>query len=295
MVSFDNMSSWSIVAIASRIARLVQGAATCRKGESERSAINAAIQVAEESARNALTSERAQEISLTARNVADAAERDKQPRASVAARCAAEAATAAVVVENKHELIAAAERALTHAREVLKPELLPHFEEDIRQASELGATVADDAPAPSEMFNVVHRQAVHEAGHAVAAARLGVDFNEVRIIYDAGVEFMFNPIDDPDDFSIEQTSDFRLVYAAGAAAEELFFNNHQPWGCSHDLSCHQKCGGTDFTKDVAIVREKPWFDAAIIGELADELQKYHRLSDIQVEEFFSRHGIELYD
>lgn len=97
----------------------------------------------------------------------------QEPRASQAALCAAEAATTVAVVENKQELIAAAKRALKHAKAVLMQELLPHFEQDIRQASELGSMVADDAPAPSEMFNVVHRQAIHEAGHAVAAALLG--------------------------------------------------------------------------------------------------------------------------
>lgn len=295
MVSFEDMAPWAIVAIVSRIARHVQGAVADRKDESERSAVNDAIQVAEESAQKAKASDRAKETSSRAQDVSDASLRDNQPKAAHAAFLAAEAAAAVTVVESKHELIALAQQALTYAEKVVPPESLQHFSRDIEQASELGARLTHDAPAPPEMLNVVKRQAVHEAGHAVAAARLGVCFTEVRIIYGAGVEFAFSPIDDPDDFSIDQTSDFRLVHAAGAAAEELFFDEHQAWGCSHDRSCHEKCDGTDFASDVAIVRAKPWFNVEIIGDLAEELRRCHRLSDIDVEEFFRRYGIELYD
>ena len=58
---FRDMPSWVMVAVASRIARQVQGAAACLS-ESDRDAVNDAIQAAEKSAQDGHIDERALEL-----------------------------------------------------------------------------------------------------------------------------------------------------------------------------------------------------------------------------------------
>ena len=281
-IAFGGMPSWVIVALVSRVARHVQGAIQDRS-ESDRTVVNAAIQVAEDSARRGCIDGHASALSHSAREVAENAKKDGRPKASHAAFCASEAATAVCVAMERHELVETVQRALQHAREALKPECYGVFEDDIQQVARLGRGLADEAAVPPEMLDFVHQQAVHEAGHAVAACHLGIRFNEVRVIYDAEVDFLANPIDDPEDIPPEERFPYRLAYAAGAAAEDLIYSRRREWACADDRRCHEQCGGTDFNEDVSKVRRLPGFASRAIQNVASLLEEHRVLSWDQVE------------
>ena len=82
--SFADMPSWVIVAVVARIARFIQHFVEDRC-QLEREAVDNAIQVAEESARNALADPRASEFPDSARRVSEDAIRNGDTRADVAA------------------------------------------------------------------------------------------------------------------------------------------------------------------------------------------------------------------
>ena len=168
-----------------------------RRDRSQHEVVDNAIQVAEESARNAIADPRASEFADSAHKVSEDAIRDGDIRADVAALCASEAAAAVRLATDRQNLVEAADRAIEYIRRLDKPDGDRILEDDIAEFAKLarGLTNNDPAPpAPAEL-DLIHRQAVHEAGHAVAACCLEIQFDRVRIIYNAGVELACNPID----------------------------------------------------------------------------------------------------
>lgn len=278
---FTNMPLWVIVASVSQIARQVQGAVAVRP-ELQCEAVDAAIQMAEESARYGRADERASELADKARKVAEEASNDNQPNASHAAVCAAEAARMVSLTTDRQGLVFTAQRALDSAREALRPECLADFEADVEQVAQLGCGLTDSDPVPPEMLGFVHYQAVHEAGHAVAACRLGILFDTVRIIYNAGVDFVRNPIDDPEQVIAADRRKYHLGYAAGLAAEDLVIGGRREWGCAHDRHNHEKCGGTDFDGDATEVQKYGWFSKRALLKVASLLEDRRTLSDREV-------------
>jgi hypothetical protein len=273
------MPSWVMVAVASRIARQVQGAAACLS-KSDGDAVNDAIQVAEKSAQHGHVGERALELAELAKIAWERALSANEPKAAHAALAASETAAAAHSAMSRQELIRAAERVSAAARQAIGPECLSDFEADIEEIAQLGQGLSDSDPAPREMLGFVHYQAVHEAGHAVVASYLGIPFDTVRVIYEAEVDVI--SIGNPEQVTAEDRRNYLLGYAAGAAAEDVVFGRRRELGCRDDRHGHQRCGGTDFDGDAARVREYNWFSKPLLGEIASLLEDRHALSDREV-------------
>jgi hypothetical protein len=280
--SFADMPSWVIVAVMARIARHVQEFVADR-GRLQREDVNDAIQVAEESARNALADPRASEFADRARRVSEDAIRNRDTRADVAALCASEAAAAVRLAGDRQDLVKAAERAMEYIRRFGKPESDRDLEKDIAHCAELARGLTNNDPSPTEVLDLVHRQAVHEAGHAVAAYLLGISCTRVRIIYHAGVVHPRNPISHPNDFTDQERSNYCLVCAAGAAAEDLLFGTPTEWCSTGDRSDHAKCGGTDFDGDASKVQEIRGFTKSALSKVASLLEARHCLPYDEVE------------
>jgi len=143
------------------------------------------------------------------------------------------------------------------------------------------------------MLSYVHEQAVHEAGHAVAACLLKIRFSEVKLIYDAGVDFAPNRVDDTCGVPYEQRPNFRLAYAAGAAAEDVVFSARAEWRCTEDRRLYDKCGGNDFEEDARKVRQVPGFNSDVLTAVASLLERRHCLPmcDDQLAEVLRNHQI----
>lgn len=278
---FCEMPSWTIVAILSRIARFVQHFAE-KRPRPDREALNDAIQVAEEAARRALADPSASEFADKARRAGEDATKHGDPRAAVAAFCAADAAMAVRLSTDRPNLLEAAERVVRCIQGLRKPEQDSILAHDIEQCTSLAHGLTDRDPAPPEILDFVHYQAVHEAGHAVVACHLEILFDSVKIVYHAGVEFVRDPRDDPDPVTVEDRSRYHLGYAAGAAAEDLVLGARREWGCVEDRLNHHKCGGTDFDADVAKLRTCVWFSDDVLLKIASLLEDRHELSDREV-------------
>ncbi|MGD0383131.1 MAG: hypothetical protein ABSA77_06385 [Thermoguttaceae bacterium] len=269
--SFADMPSWVIVAVLARIARFIQHFVGDRNvttyDELQREAVDKAIQVAEESARNAIADPRASEFADSARRVSEDAIRNGDTRADVAALCASEAAAAVQLATDRQNLVKAAARVMEYIRRLDKPECDRILEDDIAEFVKLarGLTNNDPAPTAPAELDLVHRQAIHEAGHAVAACQLGIPFDTVRIIYNAEVDFAY----DSNDYKMQ------LGYAAGAAAEDLVFGRRRDWGCVDDRRKHENHGGTDFESDVAEIRKYAWFSNRVLLKVASLLVPDH--------------------
>ncbi len=279
MRSFGQMPSWTIVAVLSRIARLIQHFA---EHSADREAINDAIQLAEDAARCGHGEPRALEAANAADRAGEAATNNSDPKPATAAFCAAEAATAVYFCADKPSLLQTTERVIQRVMGFENPKADGILLEDIIQCAKLAEGLTDSAPAPPEILDFCHYQSVHEAGHAVVSSRLGILFDTVRIIYNVGVEFIRNPIDDPEQVTAEDRRKFLLGYAAGAAAEDLIFGKQREWGCAKDRHNHKLSGGTDFDGDAAEVRKYEWFNKGTILAVASLLQDRRLLSDRDV-------------
>lgn len=138
--------------------------------------------------------------------------------------------------------------------------------DEIEKYAKLAHARTDSDPAPPEILDFVHHQAVHEAGHAVAACKLEIRFDWVNIIYDPGVK--------PPPAS-QKDHDYCLGAAAGAAAEDLIFGpgGRQKWGLVEDRRMYKDCGGTDFEGAVAEVRKYDWFSKRNLEAVANSLER----------------------
>jgi hypothetical protein len=151
--------------------------------------------------------------------------------------------------------------------------------EEIERLGGFGCGLADDAPAPAQTLDFVHRQAIHEAGHAVAARQLGILFSEIRIIYDGGLDFVTNPCEPPDPgsaspvFSDRDRANYCIVYAAGSAAEEVAFGTREDWRLKCDRYCHGRSGGTDFDRDMARARGTAGFSRSVLLAVASAVER----------------------
>jgi hypothetical protein len=143
----------------------------------------------------------------------------------------------------------------------------------------------------------VFRQAVHEIGHAVAACLLGMPFCEVRIIYDPAVEPAFDVDEVIKKGCADKLDRLRLMYAAGAAAEELLFRQHWRCGTDDDREWHAKCQGTNFDSDVARIKSHSDFTPDRIRRVAKLLENRYRiqrethLTASDIEDELTRQGI----
>jgi hypothetical protein len=169
---------------------------------------------------------------------------------------------------------------MEYIRRLDMPECDRILEDDIAEFVSLaqGLTDNDPAPAAPAELDLVHYQAVHEAGHAVAACQLGIMFDTVRIIYNAGVALACNPRD----------HNLQLGYAAGAAAEDIVFGRRREWGCNGDRRKHAECGGTDFDDDVAEARKYAWFNKPVLLKVAYMLEEHRTLSDHDIQRAIAR-------
>jgi len=276
MPSFAQMPSWTIVAVLSRIARIVQHFAEKR---SDREAVNDAIEVAEKAARFGHVDARAVEAADKARLVQVDAKKAGDNKAAVAACCAAEAALAVQLATDRATLLEAAARVVHCIQGLGNRKADSILVGEIENCARLAYGLSDSDPAPLAILDFLHYQAVHEAGHAVVASGLGILFDTVRIIYNAGVEFIRNPIDDPDDVTAEDRQKYLLGYAAGAAAEDLVLGMRREWGCVQDRHNHKQSGGRDFDGDAAQVRKYGWFSKQTILRTASLLEDHRVLSD----------------
>lgn len=277
--SLADMPSWTVVGVLSRIARIVQHFAENRL---DREATNDAIQVAEDAARRGLADSRAAECADAARRAYEDAAKDGDSRAAVAAFCAAQAAMAIQFSTDKTRLLEVAERAVKCVQGCGKPESDAILAADIEQCAKLAHGLTDDDAAPLAILDFVHYQAVHEAGHAVAACGLGILFDTVRIIYNVEVDLVNNPIDYPEQATDEELPKYLLGYAAGAAAEDVVFGVRREWGCAQDRQNHKRCGGTNFDGDAAEVRKYGWFTKTLLLKVASLLEEHRVLSDREV-------------
>lgn len=275
--SLSSVPSSPIVALASRAARHVQGSLSRAfevlqdKWPPELVTVNDAIEAAEHSAREGCVDRRACELGFAARAVSERAAKNGFPVASRAALSAAEAARAASLWMERQRLIEAAERVLEYASAAIQEELRPTFEEDLDRVARTGFGLADDAPAPSSMLAFVFEQAIHEAGHAIAACLVKVPFHSARVIYDAGVD----PVFDPDECEGARRLRYLPVYAAGAAAEELVLGWRRKVSSREDLQLYTRCGGGDFNEEVIRLKELPAFRADLLIDVASLLESRH--------------------
>jgi len=245
MPLFGQMASWTIVAVLSRVARLIQHFA---EDTADREAINDAIQLAEVAARSGYGEPRALDVANAAHRASEVAAKSNDPKAAIVAFCAAEAARTVHLCTDRPSLLQAAEGVAQRVMGFGNPKADRILLEDIGHCAKLAEGLTDFDPAPYEILYFCHYQSVHEAGHAVVSSRLGILFDTVRIIYNVGVDFIRNPIDDPEHVTAEDRRKYLLGYAAGAAAEDLVFGRRREWGCAQDRHNYQECGGIDFDK-----------------------------------------------
>jgi hypothetical protein len=294
-ISFNNMPSWQIVAVMSRIARHMQDneELACRC-ESNRKDINDAIQITEDSVRKKTVDHRATKLSINAFGVAKDAKKDGKSIVYNAALCASYSAAALELIKDRYKLIESAQHTLNYALEFLDSKNHSAFEDDLQRIVRLGTGLSDDDPVPPEMLNFVYEQAVHEAGHAVAALLYEIPFEKVRIIYKPECDNLHDPTN-PVEVDIEHLPKYCLCYAAGMAAEIVVFSRCRVWGSKKDRDVYYECKGNDFEGDVKILHNNPEFRKDILEAVADLLEKRKSLTEDEVNQVLKDHGVTVLD
>jgi hypothetical protein len=140
--------------------------------------------------------------------------------------------------------------------------------------------------APDESNRVLY----HEAGHAVAAVRHQLPFRQVRRIdgENGEVSVGVGPLESPDrSHSQEEISRWELFYAAGAAAERLFFGDYREYGTKLDRALYDK-----LEKLRRVQRTSAWemdiqsamktLDRQSVEKIAEALGQHGKLSEEQV-------------
>jgi hypothetical protein len=84
------------------------------------------------------------------------------------------------------------------------------------------------------------RIAVHESGHAIAGVRNdSLDFVRVGSNELGEVRWIKNPLDSKDEeFTLDELRYWQTIYAAGAAAEHIVFNEIRRHSIRKDIICH---------------------------------------------------------
>jgi ATP-dependent Zn protease len=148
-------------------------------------------------------------------------------------------------------------------------------------------TAASNLVAPDES----HRVLYHEAGHAVVAVRHQIPFLHVeRMEGDNGkVEVgVVGPLESPDRaHSQEEIAGWQRFYAAGAAAERLFFGEYRDYGTKADRALHDR-----LEKLRSIQRDRAWdvdiqsamkvLDRKSVQKIAEALGQDIKLGEEQV-------------
>jgi hypothetical protein len=142
---------------------------------------------------------------------------------------------------------------------------------------------------PDEAQRVLY----HEAGHAVFAVRrrLLFEFAEVRENDWGEVRCVGGPLDIKDrTFSQEEMACWRQFYAAGAAAERLFYGEYREHGAQRDVTLHETLGlmsippRTDDWEE-SIQAATKVIDRESVAKVAVALNERKKLTDEQVHDF----------
>ncbi len=147
-------------------------------------------------------------------------------------------------------------------------------------------TTASKLAAPDEG----HRVLYHEAGHAVVAVRLQIPFCHVERMEGENGEVSVGAgrLESPDRaHSQDEISRWQLFYAAGAAAEGLFFGEYQDYGTKVDRALHER-----LEKLGSVQRNRAWdldiqsalkvLDREAVQKIAEALGQHGKLGDEQV-------------
>ncbi len=129
------------------------------------------------------------------------------------------------------------------------------------------------------------RIAVHESGHAITGARKDFIFAHVAIGPNEHGEVAWNnnPIDDADQkYTPEELRDWQTIYAAGAAAEHIVFNEIRRHSIRCDMICHLRVDkrrkeGTVDLFESAIERAVGILSKADVKHVAKALRDKRRL------------------
>jgi hypothetical protein len=141
----------------------------------------------------------------------------------------------------------------------------------------------------------VGRSSYHEAGHAVVAVKYHLRFEYVEILDgESGESKLFGgPLDNPNlKWREEAISQWQQAYAAGAAAEMLFFGSYRTDGSSSDLRLHgnlEKLRGQNRSDgwDQDIQSTMKILDCDSVEKVASVLNRKKRLSVEQVYELLN--------
>jgi hypothetical protein len=134
------------------------------------------------------------------------------------------------------------------------------------------------------------RLSYHEAGHAVFAVRrkLLFEFAEIKDNGWGEVRCVGGPFDIKDhDFSNDEIACWRQFYAAGAAAERLFYGEHREYGAQRDVTLHATLGlmlrlpRTDDWEESVQAAMKV-IDREAVEKVAVALGNHRKLNDEQV-------------
>jgi hypothetical protein len=288
-IALNNLPRWAIVAVVSRTARHLQSA-VCRRFIDECRIINDAISIVESSARHARVEPVVRQAAIAARQIADAIKTDR-PNASKAAICAAKACELTAL--SGDELIQA-------ARECIEFAIAASAENgcllgaDLAETARIAEQMRSDDPAPEQMLNFAHQQAIHEAGHVVLARIRGIPYEWARLVYCPAVAPAQSREDFDDDICIDECRRYQLFFAAGVAAEKAFGIN-RGWGSEDDRKKHAGFGAGDFDKDAVEVCGIPKFSRTVVLEVAELLEKsdpvWSEVGYGKFEPVFQRHGI----
>jgi hypothetical protein len=140
--------------------------------------------------------------------------------------------------------------------------------------------------APDESQRVLY----HEAGHALEAVRNRIPFCHVEIMTgeNGEVSVGVGPLETPNRaHSQDEIARWQMFYAAGAAAERLFFGDYQDHGTKVDRAHHDR-----LEKLRSVQRNGAWdldiqsamkvLDCESVHKIAEALGQHGKLSEVQV-------------
>jgi hypothetical protein len=258
---------WAIVALISRAARHFQQDVTSDDPHILDS-VNNALSLVEESARNGCAEFEALRIAAAeARGVSHDFQNARRSTIATAAEFASRAA----------ELAAFERQRLVRDAQVFLQDVANSaagkaacLAEDLRKTACFAKDMAPDSPAPPNMLNFTRQQAVHEAGHVLAAHIVKLPYDYVQIIYNPHVA----PTHDLCEYaSDEEKNQFRQFYVAGAAAEEVSYGSRRRWAHMDDERQYETCGGRSFDSDVTALLLLPGFEERAISEIVRMIEQ----------------------
>lgn len=309
----DTLPRWSRVALLSRLARHVQGAVADFDHDQQRlrnadvcELVHRAVSALERSAREGQQQAADPELYEQLLRVAESPAMVGKANAASAIRCAAHATWLAARACDPGELALGGVRLIESGIVALKPRSVPLIVAELQAMAARTAAQNDKEPAPAHLLTFLDQQAVHEAGHVVMAYLLRLPIDSARIIYSASMNLVHDPYGEAEP-SDERLASYRLVYAAGTAAEQVLFGEHRDWAAGldhedvgsdrqHHFYFSGQCVSAEgsekrYADDVAHVaaRLSPWKEA--IRGFADLLLKERSLRSKQINETLEGLGL----